>query len=130
MKILRVFQNRVLRRMFEPKRDDVTEKWRKLHNEDLHDLSSSPNTVRVIRWRRKRWWGYVARMERREMYTGFWWGNLRAKGPLGRPRLRLEDNIKMDIQEVACGGMDWIDLVQDRDRWRALVNAVINLRVP
>jgi hypothetical protein len=70
-------------------------------------------------------------MARREVYTGFWWGNLRAKRPLGRPRLRLQDNNnKMDLQEVGCGGMDWIGLAQDRDRWRVLLKAVMNFRVP
>ena len=67
------------------------------------------------------------------MYTGFWWGNLRERErerPLGRPRHKWDDNIKMDLQEVGCGGMDWIDVAQDRDRWRALVNAVMNFRVP
>jgi len=64
------------------------------------------------------------------VYTGFWRGNLKDKRPLGRPRSRWKDNIKMDLQEVGCGGMDWIDLAQDRDRRRALVNKVINLRVP
>jgi len=64
------------------------------------------------------------------MYTGFWWGDLRERDPFGRPRRRWEDNIKMDLQEVGCGGMDWIDLAQDTDRWRALVNVVMNLRVP
>ena len=63
------------------------------------------------------------------MYTGFWWGNLR-KIPPGRSRSRWEDNIKMDLQEAGCGGMDWIDVAQDRDRWRACVKAVMNLRVP
>ena len=64
------------------------------------------------------------------MYTGFWWGKPEGKRPFGRPKRRGEDNIKMDLQEVGCGGMDWIELAQDRDRWRALVNAVMNLRVP
>ena len=63
-------------------------------------------------------------------YTGFWWGKTEGKKPLRRPRRRWEDNIKMDLQEVGCGGMDWIELAQDRDRWRALVNAIMNLRVP
>ena len=67
---------------------------------------------------------------RGEVYTGFWWGNLRGKRQLGRPRRRWEDNNKMDLQEVGCGGMDWIELAQDRDRWWALVTAVMNLRVP
>jgi len=70
--------------------------------------------------------------ERRESYTGFWWGKPEGKRPLGRPRRKWEDNIKMDLQEVGCGrgGMDWIELGQVRDSWRALVNAVMNLRVP
>ena len=65
-----------------------------------------------------------------EAYTGLWWGNLKVKGPLKRPRRRWVDNVKMDLQEVGCSGMDWIDLAQDRDRWRALVNVVMNLRIP
>ena len=73
---------------------------------------------------------HVALMVRGETYTGFWWGNLRGKRPLGRPRRRWEDNIKMDLQEVGCGSVDWIDLDQGRDTWRGLVNAVMNLRVP
>ena len=64
------------------------------------------------------------------MYTGFWWGKPEGKRPFGRPKRRGEDNIKMDLQEVGCGGMDWIELAQDRDRWRALVNAVMNPWVP
>jgi hypothetical protein len=62
--------------------------------------------------------------------TGFWWGNLRGKRLFGRPRRRWEDNIRMDLEEVGCGCEDWIGLAQDRDRWRALVSAVMNLRVP
>ena len=67
---------------------------------------------------------------REEVHAGFWWRNLRGKRPLGRPRHRWEDNIKMNYQEVGCGAMDWIDLAEARDRWRALVNAVKNLRAP
>ena len=79
---LRVFENRVLRRVFGPKRDEVTREWRKLHNEDLNDLYSSPNIVQVIKSRRLGWAGHVARMGRGEAYTGFWWGNLRERDQL------------------------------------------------
>ena len=126
---LRVFENRVLR-IFGPKRDEVTGEWRKLHNEELHYLYSSPNIVQVIKSRRMRWVGHVARMgEGRGVYRVLV-AKPEGKRPLGRPRRRWEDNIKMDLQEVGCGDMDWIELAQDRDRWWALVNAVMNLRVP
>jgi hypothetical protein len=98
-----------------PKRDKVTGEWRKLHNEELHDLYSSPNIVQVIKLR-MRWEGHVARMgEERGVYRVLV-GKPEGKRPLGRPRHRLEDNISMDLQEVGCGGMDWIGLAQDRDR--------------
>jgi len=127
---LGVSENRVLRRIFEPKRNKVTGEWRKLHNEELNDLYSSPNIVRVIKWRKMRWVGHVARVGKgRGMYRVMV-GKPEGKRPLGRPRHRWEDNIKMDLQKVGCGGMDWIELTQDRDRWRVLVNAVMNLRVP
>ena len=113
-----------------PQRDKVIGDWRKLHNEELNDLYCSPSIVRVIKSGRMRWAKHATRMGRGEGDTGFWWGNLREKKPLGRPRRRWEDNIKMDLQEVGCGGMDWIELAQDRDRWRALLNAVMNHRVP
>jgi hypothetical protein len=123
---LRVFENRVLRRIFGRKRDEARGDWRRLYNEELNDLYSSPNIIRVIKSRRLRWAGHVARMgEERGAYR-----NLVGRRPLGRPRRRWEDNIKMDIREVGCGGMNWIELAQDKDRWRALVNAVMNLRVP
>jgi len=125
-----VFENRVLRRIFGSKRDEVIGEWRKLHNVELNGLYCSPNTVRVIRSRRMRWEGHVARMgERRGVYRVLV-GKLEGKRPFGRPRLRWEDNIKMDLQEEGFGVVDWIDLPQDRDRWRALVDAVMNLRVP
>jgi len=127
---LRLFDNMVLRRIFGPRRDEETGKWRRLHNKELNDLYSSPNIVRVIKSRRMRWAGHVARMgEEREVYRVLV-GKPEGKRPLGRPRRRWVDNIRMDLQDVGCGYMDWIGLAQDRDRWRTLVSAVMNLRVP
>jgi len=101
-----VFENRVLRRIFGTKRDEVIGEWRKLHNEDLNDLYCSPNTVPVIKSRRIKWAEHVARMgERRGVYRVLV-GKPEGKRPLGRPRCIWEDNIKMDFQEVGCGGMD------------------------
>jgi len=126
---LRVFENMVLRRIFGPRRDEVTGEWKRLHNEELNDLYSSPNIVRVIKSRRMRWAGHVVRMgEERGVYRVLL-GKPEGKRPLGRPRHRWMD-IRMDLQEVGCGYMDWIGLAQDRDRWRTLVSAVMNLRVP
>jgi hypothetical protein len=127
---MRVFENMVLRRIFGPRGDEVTEEWRRLYNEELNDLYSSPNIVRVIKSRRMRWAGYVARMgEERGVYRVLV-GKPEGKGPLGRHRHRWKDNIRTDLQEVECGYIDWIGLAQDRDRWRTLVSAVMNLRVP
>ena len=123
-----MFESMVLRRIFGPKRDEVTGEWRKLHNEELHDLYS-PNIVRLIKSRRMRWAGHVARMgEWRGVYRVLV-GEPEGKRPLGRPRRGWEDNIKMDLQEVGSGGLEWIDLAQDRDSWRALVSDVTDLRV-
>ena len=105
---LMVFENRVLRRVFGPKRDEVTGEWRKLHNEELSDLYSLPNIVRVVKSRRMRWVGHVARMG--EGCTGFWWGKPEGRRPLGRPRRKWEDSIKMDLQEVEGGCGDWMEL--------------------
>ena len=111
-------------------RDEVIREWRKLHNEDLNNLYSSPNIVRVIKSRRMRWTGHVARMgERRGVYRVLV-GKPKGRRPLGRLRCRWEDNIRMDLWELGCGCVDWMELAQDRDRWRALVSAVMNLRVP
>jgi hypothetical protein len=124
-----VFENRVLRRIFAPKTDEATGEWRRLHNEELNDLYSSPNIIRVIKLRRMRWTGLVARMEGNRSAYRILVGKPEGRRPLGRPRRRWEDNINMYIQKWV-GGMDWIELAEDRDRWRALVNAVMNLRVP
>ena len=123
-----MFQNRVLRRIFGSERDEVTTEWRKLHNEELNDLYS-PNIIRVIKLRRMRWAGHVERMGKTRGVCRVLVGKHEGKRPLGRPRRRWEDNIKTDLQEVGCEGMDWIELAQDTDRWRALLNAVMNLRV-
>ena len=109
------------------KRDEVTGEWRKLHNEELSDLYSLPNIVQVVK-PRMRWAGHVARMgEERDVHRVLV-GKPEGKRPLGRPRRRWEDNIKMDLQEVGGGDGDWMEFAQDRDTWRALVNAVMNFR--
>ena len=125
---LRVFENRVLRRIFGPMRDEVTGEWRKVHNEELNDLFSSPNIVQVVKSRRMRWAVHVARIaESRGVYR-FVVGKTEGKIPFGRLKRRWDDNM-MYLQEVGCGGMDWIELAQDKDRWWAFVNFV-NFRVP
>jgi hypothetical protein len=125
-----VFENRVLRRIVGPKRYEVTGEWRKLHNEELNDLCSSPSIIRIIKARRMRWAGYVARIgEKRKAYRLLVEKSERRR-PLGRPRCRWLDNISMDLVEVGWCDVDWIGLAQDKDRWRALVNSVLNLRVP
>ena len=127
---LRVSENMVLRKIFGPRRDEVTGEWKRLHKEELNDLCSSSNIVWVIKSRRIRWAGHVARMgEERGLYRVLV-GKPGGRRPLGRPRHRWVDNIRMDLQEVGCGYMDWIGLAQVRERWRTLVSAVMNLRVP
>jgi hypothetical protein len=126
---LRVLENRVLRRIFGHKRDEETGKWRRLHNKELNHLYSSPNITRGIKSRRMRWAGHVARMgERRAAYRAL----------VGRPAEGAQlENPGVDgivilkwIFKKWDGGMDWIDMAQGRYRWRALVNAVMNIRVP
>jgi hypothetical protein len=124
-----VFENRVLRRIFGPKRDKVTGEWRKLHSVELHNLHSSPGIIRQIKSRRMRWAGHVAPMgEGRKVYR-ILVGKPEGKTPLERPIRRWEEGIKMDLREIDWGCVDWIHVAQNRDRWQALVNAVMNLRV-
>jgi hypothetical protein len=127
---LRVFENRVLRRIFGPKRDEVTGDWRKLHNEELHNFYSSPNIIRMIKSRRMRWAGHVARMGETRNACRILVGKPEGRRPLGRPRRRWVDDFKIDLREIGWDGVDWIDLAQDMDQWRALVNMLMNLRVP
>jgi hypothetical protein len=126
---LRVFENRVLRRIFGHKKDEVTGERRKLHSGELHNLYSSPGIIRQIKSRRMRWAGQTARMgEGRNVYRVLV-GKPEGKRRLERPRRRWEDGIKMNLREIGWEGVEWIHLAQDRDRWRAVVNAVMNLRV-
>jgi len=103
--------------------------WRKLHNEELSDFYSSPNIIRVIKYRRMKWAGHVARRGG-EAYTGFWWGNLETRIHLEEPGVDGRIILRWNFSQWDMGDVDWIELAQDRDRWRALVNAVMNLRVP
>jgi hypothetical protein len=125
---LRVFENGVLRGILGPKRDEVTGEWRQLHRGELHNFYSSPDIIRQIKSRRMRWAGQVARMgEGRNVYRVLV-GKLQGKSPHERPRRRWEDGIKLDLRDIGWGGVEWIHLAQDRDRWWAVVNAVMNLR--
>jgi hypothetical protein len=124
---LRVFENRVLRRIFGPKRKEDAS-WRKLHNDELHNLYSSTNIVRVIKPRRLRWAGHVVRMGEGRGVHRVLVGKPEGKRPLGRPRHGWEDNIKMDLREIWIDGANWIQLAQDTVHWRASVNTVMNLR--
>ena len=123
-----MFKNNVLRKIFGAKRDhDITGEWRKLHSAELHALYSSPNIIRNLKSRRLRWTGHTARMEQSRNAYRVLVGKPEGKRPLGRPRHRWEDNIKMDLREVGCDPGEWIDLAEGRDQWRAYVKAVINL---
>jgi hypothetical protein len=126
---LGVFENKVLRR-FGPKRDEVMGGWRKLHNEELRDLYSSLNIIRIIKSTRMRWAGNVVRMREKINAYRLFVRKSEKNRPLGRPRRRWVVNIEMDLLEIGWGGVDWIGLDQDMDKWRALVNAVVKLRVP
>jgi hypothetical protein len=118
-----------LRRIFGPKREEDGS-WRKLHNDEFYYLYSSPNIVRVIKSRRMRWAGHVARIKEGRGDCRDLVGRPEGKRPLGKPRCMWEDNIKMDLREIGIDGANWIRLAQDRVQWRAFVNTVVNLRVP
>jgi hypothetical protein len=126
---LRVFENEVLRRIFGPKKDEVTGEWRKFHNEELHNLYSSPDIIRQVKSRRMWWAGHVARMGEEIKVYKVLVGKPEGRKPLGRPRCRWEGGVRMDLREIGLRGVDWIQLSQDRDRWRVVVSAVMNLRV-
>jgi hypothetical protein len=123
---LRVFEKSML--IFGPKRDEGL--WRKLHNDELHNVYYSLNIVRVIKSRRMRWTGHVERMEEGRGVYGVLVGRPIRRRPLGRPRSRWEDNIKMDVREKGIDGENWIRLAQDRVQWWTFVSIVMNLRVP
>ena len=125
-----MFENVVLRRLFGPKRDEVTREWIKLHNEQLSHLYTLPSIVRVVKSRRMRWAEHVARIGEGRGVHRVLVGKPEGKRPLVRPRRRWEDNNKMDLQEVGGDCGDWMELGQDRDRWRALVSTVMNFRFP
>jgi hypothetical protein len=116
--------------IFGPKGDEVTGEWRTLHNEELRVLYSSPSIIRIIKLRRVRWAGHVARMVAKRNAYRLLVGKPKGKRPLGRPRRRWADNIRMDLGEMGWGDVDWIGLAKDRNRYRHLVNLVLNLWVP
>jgi hypothetical protein len=103
--------------------------WRKLHDEELRDLYSSPSIIRISKSLRTIWAGHVARMGEKGNAYRLMVGKPEGKRPLGRPRCRWVDNIRMDLEEIGWGNVDWIVLAKDRNRWRAVVNSVLNLRV-
>jgi hypothetical protein len=113
---LRGFENRILRRIFGPKTEEVTRGWRKLHSEELRNLYSSLSIIRMIKLRRIKWVGHVARMEEKRKAYRILVGKLEGKRPLGRPRRGWVGNIEMDLREIGWGSMDWIDLDRDRDQ--------------
>jgi hypothetical protein len=115
--------------MFGPKRDEVLGGWRKLRNEELHNLYFPSDIIRIFKLRRMRWAEHVSCLgEMRNVYI-ILVGKPEGKRPLGRPRHRWEDNFKMNLTEIGCERVEWIPMAQDKDRWRAPVNTVMNFRV-
>jgi hypothetical protein len=127
---LRMFENRVLRRIFGPKRDGVSGGWRKLHNEELHNLYSSPLIIRIIKSERMRWVGHVARMGPQKNMHTLLVGKLEGKRQLEKPRRKWADNIKMNFVEAGWVSVNWIVVAQNKNKLRALVDAVMSLQVP
>ncbi|KAJ4449366.1 hypothetical protein ANN_00764 [Periplaneta americana] len=127
--MLRVLENKVLRKIFGAKRDEITKDWRKLHNAELHALCSSPDIIRNIKSRRLMWAGHIARMGKSRNAYRVLVGRPEGERPLERSRHRWEDDIKMNLREVGYDDRDWINLAQDRDQWRAYVRAAMNLRI-
>jgi hypothetical protein len=124
------YESRVSRRIFGPKRGETTRGWKQLHNEELHNLYSSPNIIRMVTSRRMRWVGHVACIWAKLNVYRILVGKPEGKIPLERPKYRREDNIKMHVGGLGWSSMDWIDPAQDRDQWRALVNTVLHFRIP
>jgi hypothetical protein len=120
----------VLRRIRELKRDEVMGGWRKLNNEELRVLHSSPSIIKLIKSRRLRWAGHVAQMGEKRYEHRLLVGKPEGRRPLRKPRCRWVDNIKMDLAEIGWSGVNWIGLARDRDKCRALVNTIMNPRVP
>jgi hypothetical protein len=130
LKYVTIHNYRLLRRIFGRKRDVIKVDWRKLHKEKLHNFYSSPNIIRMIKSRNMRWAGHIARMgDKRNAYRMLV-GKPEGKRPLGRERRRWVDNIKIDLREIEWVGVDWIELAQEKEQWRALVNTAMNLWVP
>jgi hypothetical protein len=126
---LRVSENRMLRRIFGPKREEVVGDWRRLHNEERRNLYVTPNIIRMIK-SRMRWEGHVICMGEMRFAYKIFVGKPERKRPIGRPRRRWKNNIIMDLRQIALEGVEWIHLAQDRDQWRAIMNTVKYLRVP
>jgi hypothetical protein len=119
----RVFANRVLRRILGPKRDEVIGGWRKLHNEELHNLYCSPGIIRMLKSRKMILAGHVARMEAKLKAYRILVEKPEGNRLLGRPRHRWVDNIKMNLTEIGWGSLNWVDLAHNRDQWMALVTS-------